>query len=267
MSKVTTRINGNTIYDSFSAEEIRAAQALARRISFEVPAVEEKLIQKYGPKMCTERAFELGQFLGSMLESEGIQKDQRTLFWEEIKSLSAKTNEKDARGKNKKRSRLEYCYLISRQEHDVACKFTWRQWNDFFDRSSFFADNRFLVWASKQKFQSKDDDFRSCLVLLTCFVNKTDPSVLTDEEVFKRFDRFKIIIDSWHKLFMKYFDNKRKNLSAARNERYRFYLKSYLRQAFESCRLTEESRYFEKCELVFRRVYVDIDSSGNFNKN
>jgi hypothetical protein len=263
MSKIAVKNSrGEATFSAFSNKELLEAKNLARRVSTEIPDVQTKIAKQY-PRGTSMYYFELGHYLSDFLVSENIPQYERRDFWQEVKSMTADLFPDKRAGKSNRRSSLEIAYLLYAQGPDLASKFRWNEWCDLFGREGGWSDTRFFSWLATKKSELTGDDFRQLLNLMTLYTDSFNVENLSDQEVTEHYESLLLIIQLWKKFFKEFFNGKRDNLSAARNERYMAYRTRYARECFASTLHLEVSDYEPVCREIFKKLYVDVAPVAN----
>lgn len=182
---VTLDAEGHLIYDGLlSSQEKATIDEILNALKDEIPQIESDLENMYGKSVWYK--YNLGLFLGELLEKYNISIAERRKFWDEIKIFATKEERKRDEGANSvHRSFYQQCFILSQQDKDVVQKLTWRQWQDLLDRVSNREDGRIFEWIRNKSEKIREDDWREFEKGLHLFLKSKDTSVFTDEELFE----------------------------------------------------------------------------------
>lgn len=146
--------------------------------------------------------YNLGLFLGGLLEKYQITIAERRQFWDEIKTFATKEERKRNEGTNAvTRSFYQQCYILSCQDKEVVEKLTWRQWQDILDRVGNREDERIFAWIKNLTGKIREDDWREFEKALHLYLKGKDTSVFTDEELFAIYDSLLKMCKVWREKF------------------------------------------------------------------
>ena len=162
---------GHLIYKGLlTAKEIATIDDILNALKAEIPQIEADLESVYGQSVWYK--YNLGLFLGSLLEKYGITIAERRRFWDEIKTFATKEDRKRDEGANSvTRSFYQQCYILSQQDKEVVEKLTWRQWQDILDRVGNREDERIFQWIRQVPGKIREDDWREFEKALHLYLN------------------------------------------------------------------------------------------------
>ena len=131
---VTLDTEGHLVYEGLlSAKEKASIDEILKALKEEIPQIESDLEEAYGNGVLYK--YNLGKFLGELLEKYDISPSERRKFWDEIKTFATKENRIRDEGRNAEtRSFYGQCYRLSQLEQEIVEKLSWRQWQDILDR-------------------------------------------------------------------------------------------------------------------------------------
>ena len=111
---------GRIIYDGLlSSQEKATIDEILNALKTEIPQIETDLEEIYGKSVLYK--YNLGKFLGELLDKYEISFSERRRFWDQIKHLATKENRKRDDGKNSAtRSFFEQCYVLSKYDIDIV---------------------------------------------------------------------------------------------------------------------------------------------------
>ncbi|MDD3243989.1 MAG: hypothetical protein PHD32_09735 [Eubacteriales bacterium] len=99
MRHVVKLIDGHLVYDGLlSSKEKATIDDILNALQEEIPAIEADLEGEYGQGVWYK--YNLGLFLGELLEKYEISISERRRFWDEIKNLATKEERKRDEGAN-----------------------------------------------------------------------------------------------------------------------------------------------------------------------
>ena len=115
MGNIVRLIDGHLVYDGMlSSKEKATIDDILSALQSEIPAIEADLAEEYGQGVWYK--YNLGLFLGELLEKYNISISERRRFWDEIKDLATKEERKRNEGTNSvTRSFYQQCYILSQQ--------------------------------------------------------------------------------------------------------------------------------------------------------
>ena len=179
---------GHLIYEGLlSSQEKATIDEILAALKEEIPQIESDLENVYGKSVWYK--YNLGLFLGDLLEKYDISIAERRRFWDEIKTFATKEERKRDEGANSvHRSFYQQCFILSQQEKEVVEKLTWRQWQDLLDRVSNREDKRIFEWIKKKSEKIREDDWREFEKGLHLYLKSKDTSVFSDQELFEIYD-------------------------------------------------------------------------------
>ena len=151
---------GHLIYEGLlSSQEKATIDEILNALQTEIPQIESDLESVYGKSVWYK--YNLGLFLGELLEKYDISIAERRRFWDEIKTFATKEDRKRDEGTNSvHRSFYQQCFILSQQDKEVVEKLTWRQWQDLLDRVSNREDKRIFEWIRNKSEKIREDDWR-----------------------------------------------------------------------------------------------------------
>ena len=147
---VALDVHGRLVYDGLlSSQEKATIDQILNALKNEIPQIESDLETVYGKSVLYK--YNLGLFLGELLNKYEISIAERRKFWDEIKTFATKENRKRNEGKNATtRSFYEQCYILSQANKKVVQKLSWRQWQDILDRVGNREDPRIFNWIEQK---------------------------------------------------------------------------------------------------------------------
>jgi len=265
MSNLINLVNNRLEYiNILTPEEMEAAQKFLEKLQINVGKFEKELAKSVSSSTIEYR-FKIGEFLDKQIRGNNISTKERAYVWNEIKNLTQSDIEV-MNDRGKRREFYEYCYRIFQFGENIAWRFTWSQWVDILDRSAALHDERFIRWLADRKQRITTENLRMLLLILNLFIEKKDLSVFTNEEICQQFDFLYKIVEQWNALFLKYFNSKKENLTDARYEKFTKYKKKFISDVLNKSKFARESEMELICEDSFRKNFVDIDQSANFQK-
>ena len=194
---VTLDSEGHLVYEGLlSSKEKATVDDILSALKVEIPQIESDLENTYGQSVWYK--YNLGLFLGSLLEKYQITISERRKFWDEIKNLASKTERKRNEGTSSVvRSFYQQCYTLSKQGRDVVEKLTWRQWQDILDRVGNREDERIFLWIKNLTEKIREDDWREFEKALNLYLKGKDTSVFSNEELFAIYDSLMDMCKYW----------------------------------------------------------------------
>lgn len=176
---------GHLIYEGLlSSQEKATIDEILNALQTEIPQIESDLESVYGKSVWYK--YNLGLFLGELLEKYDISIAERRRFWDEIKTFATKEDRKRDEGTNSvHRSFYQQCFILSQQDKEVVEKLTWRQWQDLLDRVSNREDKRIFEWIRNKSEKIREDDWREFEKGLHLYLKSKDTSVFSDQELFE----------------------------------------------------------------------------------
>ena len=206
MGHVVKLIDGHLVYDGLlSSKEKATIDDILNALQAEIPAIESDLEAEYGKSVWYK--YNLGLFLGGLLEKYEISISERRIFWDEIKDLATKEERKRNEGTNSvTRSFYQQCYILSQQEKEVVEKLTWRQWQDILDRVGNREDSRIFLWIKQIPNKIREDDWREFEKALHLYLKNKDTSVFELDELFSIYDSIMFMCVKWRFLFKNFID-------------------------------------------------------------
>lgn len=201
MGHIVSLIDGHLVYDGMlSSKEKATIDDILNALQEEIPLIESDLAEQYGQSVWYK--YNLGLFLGELLEKYNISISERRKFWDEIKDLATKEERRRNEGiKSVTRSFYQQCYILSQQDIEVVEKLTWRQWQDILDRVSNREDPRIFEWIKQIQEKIREDDWREFEKALHLYLKEKDTSVFDDEELFSIYDSIMLMCQRWRELF------------------------------------------------------------------
>lgn len=117
---VSLDAEGRLIYEGLlSSQEKATVDEILNALKEEIPQIEADLEAAYGQSVWYK--YNLGLFLGSLLEKYEITIAERRKFWDEIKVFATQTERKRNEGtKAVTRSFYQQCFILSQQSKDVV---------------------------------------------------------------------------------------------------------------------------------------------------
>lgn len=204
MGHVVKLIDGHLVYDGLlSSREKATIDDILNALKEEIPIIESDLSEEYGQSVWYK--YNLGLFLGDLLEKYEISISERRRFWDEIKNFATKEDRKRDEGANSvTRSFYQQCYILSQQDRDVVEKLTWRQWQDILDRVGNREDERIFLWIKQLKAKIREDDWREFEKALHLYLKDKDTSVFEQSELFEIYDSIMLMCQIWRESFKQF---------------------------------------------------------------
>ena len=204
MGNTVRLVDDHLIYDGMlSSKEKATIDDILAALQRDIPEVEELLGKKYGQGVWYK--YNLGLFLGELLEKYDISISERRRFWDEIKDLATKEERKRNEGtKSVTRSFYQQCYILSQHDKEVVEKLTWRQWQDILDRVGNREDPRIFEWIKQTPDKIKEDDWREFEKALNLYLKDKDTSVFETKELFNIYNSIMLMCKKWRELFKKF---------------------------------------------------------------
>lgn len=201
MGHIVRLVNGHMVYDGLlSSQEKASIDDILHALQEEIPTIETDLEAEYGQGVWYK--YNLGLFLGSLLEKYDISISERRRFWDEIKHFATKEDRKRNEGTNAvTRSFYQQCYVLSQQDKEVVEKLTWRQWQDILDRVGNREDERIFQWLKQLTEKIREDDWREFEKALHLYLKDKDTSVFDTEELFAIYDSVMLMSIRWREQF------------------------------------------------------------------
>ena len=193
--------DGHIVYQGLlTSKEIATIDEILNALKAEIPQIEADLESVYGQSVLYK--YNLGLFLGSLLEKYQITIAERRRFWDEIKTFATKEDRKRNEGANSvTRSFYQQCYILSQQDKDVVEKLTWRQWQDLLDRVGNREDPRIFQWIKQLNGKIREDDWREFEKALNLYLKDKDTSVFETSELFEIYDSLMVMCKQWREKF------------------------------------------------------------------
>ena len=201
MGHIVKLVDGHMVYDGLlSSKEKASIDDILHALQEEIPTIEADMKAEYGQGVWYK--YNLGLFLGSLLEKYEISVSERRRFWDEIKHFATKEERKRDEGANSvTRSFYQQCYILSQQDKDVVEKLTWRQWQDILDRVGNREDERIFQWLKRFTKKIREDDWREFEKALNLYLKGKDTSVFETEELFAIYDSIMLMSIKWREQF------------------------------------------------------------------
>lgn len=198
---VSLDAEGRLVYKGLlSSQEKATVDEILNALKSEIPQIEADLASEYRQSVWYK--YNLGLFLGGLLEKYKITIAERRQFWDEIKTFATKEERKRNEGTNAvTRSFYQQCYILSCQDKEVVEKLTWRQWQDILDRVGNREDERIFVWIKNLTGKIREDDWREFEKALHLYLKGKDTSVFSDEELFSIYDSLLKMCQIWRERF------------------------------------------------------------------
>ena len=253
---VSLDAEGRLVYKGLlSSQEKATVDEILNALKSEIPQIEADLANEYGQGVWYK--YNLGLFLGDLLEKYQITIAERRQFWDEIKIFATKEERKRNEGTNAvTRSFYQQCYILSCQDKAVVEKLTWRQWQDILDRVGNREDARIFEWIKVFPEKIKEDDWRKFEKALHLYLKDKDTSVFENIELFSIYDSIMLMCRIWieqFKLFVKNHPKSAKIKSSGIWEK-KYYTKCFAMKKEKRCRtLTEDI-----CKITFAEL-MDIE--------
>lgn len=201
MGHIVKLVDGHMVYDGLlSSKEKASIDDILHALQEEIPTIEADMKAEYGQGVWYK--YNLGLFLGSLLEKYEISVSERRRFWDEIKHFATKEERRRDEGANSvTRSFYQQCYFLSQQDKDVVEKLTWRQWQDILDRVDNREDERIFQWLKRFTKKIREDDWREFEKALNLYLKGKDTSVFETEELFAIYDSIMLMSIKWREQF------------------------------------------------------------------
>lgn len=201
MAHIVRLVDGHMVYDGLlSSQEKATIDDILRALQEEIPIIEADLGAEYGQGVWYK--YNLGVFLGSLLEKYNISISERRKFWDEIKDFATKEERKRNEGaKSVTRSFYQQCYILSQQDKEVVEKLTWRQWQDILDRVGNREDERIFQWLKSLTKKIREDDWREFEKALHLYLKGKDTSAFETHELFQIYDSIMQMCILWREQF------------------------------------------------------------------
>jgi putative ATP-dependent helicase len=201
MAHIVRLVDGHMVYDGLlSSQEKATIDDILHALQEEIPIIEADLGAEYGQGVWYK--YNLGLFLGSLLEKYDISISERRKFWDEIKHFATKEERKRNEGaKSVTRSFYQQCYILSQQDKEVVEKLTWRQWQDILDRVGNREDERIFQWLKSFTKKIREDDWREFEKALHLYLKGKDTSAFETHELFEIYDSIMKMCILWREQF------------------------------------------------------------------
>ena len=249
---VTLDAEGRVVYKGLlSSQEKATVDEILNALKSEIPQIEADLASEYGQGVWYK--YNLGLFLGGLLEKYQITIAERRQFWDEIKTFATKEERKRNEGTNAvTRSFYQQCYILSCQDKEVVEKLTWRQWQDILDRVGNREDERIFAWIKNLTEKIREDDWREFEKALHLYLKGKDTSVFTDEELFSIYDSLLKMCRVWRKKFKVFESGHPKSLKIKSKGIWakKYYARCFGLKKEQRIRVVTE----EICELAFSEL-------------
>ena len=250
---ITIDKEGNLIYEGMlSSREKATVDEILRTLQNEIPDIEKNLSEKYGKGVLYK--YNLGIFLGMLLDKYDISFVERRKFWDEIKFLASEEKRTRNEGKNSAtRSFYQQCFELSKLDLDTVEKLSWRQWQDLFDRVENRSDDRLFLWIKKYPIKITENEWRSFEKALHLFLKNKDTTVFNNEELFEIYDSIILMCKEWHKLFNTFAQNnpKSQKIKNKANWENKFYSSCYLLRKENHSNIVS----IEMCQEAFEHLF------------
>ena len=244
--------DGHLIYKGLlTAKEIATIDDILNALKEEIPQIEADLESVYGQSVLYK--YNLGLFLGSLLEKYEITVSERRRFWDEIKTFATKEERKRDEGADSvTRSFYQQCYILSQQNKEVVEKLTWRQWQDILDRVGNREDERIFRWIRQIPGKIREDDWREFEKALHLYLRGKDTSVFETEELFSIYDSLMMMVQEWRKRFKVFCTDHPKS---AKIKTKGAWAKKYYARCFE-LKKAQRTRIITKemCQIAFSEI-------------
>lgn len=249
---VSLDAEGRLVYKGLlSSQEKATVDEILNALKSEIPQIEADLAGEYGQSVWYK--YNLGLFLGGLLEKYQIAIAERRQFWDEIKTFATKEERKRNEGTNAvTRSFYQQCYILSCQDKEVVEKLTWRQWQDILDRVGNREDERIFLWIKNLTEKIREDDWREFEKALHLYLKGKDTSVFTNEELFSIYDSLLKMCKVWREKFKVFATAHPKSLKIKSKG---IWAKKYYARCFE-IKKEQRKRVVSKeiCELAFMEL-------------
>ena len=189
--------NGYLKYDGMlSSKEIATIDEILEALKKEIPQVENDLAEDYGKSVLYK--YYLGKYLSGLIDKYDITFIERRKFWDEIKLFATKETRTRNEGTNSvTRSFYEQCYQLSKYDIEAVEKLSWRQWQDYLDRTGNKDDERIIEWIKIRTQKIREDDWREFEKALHLYLKKKDTSVFSNEELFSIYESILLMCQTW----------------------------------------------------------------------
>ena len=201
---VALDVHGRLVYDGLlSSQEKATIDQILNALKNEIPQIESDLETVYGKSVLYK--YNLGLFLGELLNKYEISIAERRKFWDEIKTFATKENRKRNEGKNATtRSFYEQCYILSQANKKVVQKLSWRQWQDILDRVGNREAPRIFILIEIKPEKIREDDWREFEKALHLYLKSKDTSVFSDDELFNIYNSIHLMVVYWRIAFLQF---------------------------------------------------------------
>lgn len=249
---VSLDTEGRFVYKGLlSSQEKATVDEILNALKSEIPQIEADLASEYGQSVWYK--YNLGRFLGGLLEKHQITIAERRQFWDEIKTFATKEERKRNEGTNAvTRSFYQQCYILSCQDKEVVEKLTWRQWQDILDRVGNREDERIFVWIKNLTEKIREDDWREFEKALHLYLKGKDTSVFSNDELFSIYDSLLNMCKVWREKFKVFAMEHPKSLKIKSKG---IWAKKYYTRCFE-IKKSHRAQAITKeiCELAFEEI-------------
>lgn len=193
--------DGHLVYEGMlSSKEKASVDEILKTLKIEIPDVENNLNKKYGKGVLYK--YNLGAFLGLLLDKYNISFAERRKFWDEIKYLASSDFRMRDEGKNSAtRSFYQQCYELSKLDLTTVEKLSWRQWQSLFDRVDVRSDERIFKWIKEYPNKITELEWRSFQKALHLYLKNKDTTVFPDDELFDLYNSIMMMCQNWHNMF------------------------------------------------------------------
>ena len=249
---VTLDSQGRLVYEGLlSSQEKATIDEILNTLKAEIPEIEADLEEAYGKGVWYR--YNLGLFLGDLLEKYEITIAERRKFWDEIKTFATKDERRRDEGKNSAvRSFYEQCYVLSCQDRDVVGKLTARQWQDLLDRVGNREDERIFEWLKQLQEKIREDDWREFEKALHLYLKGKDTSVFEQDELFNIYDSLLQMCKIWRVKFKIFSD---KYPKSAKIKTKGTWAKKYYAKCFA---IKKEQRTTVVTEDICNRAFAEL---------
>lgn len=219
MSKtIDSNEKGTKIYDGLLSKEERShADKILEDLKITIPLIEDQLNKKFSSKNNLYRYY-LGTELKKLIEKYEITSRERIYFWNEIKFLASKNNNRVI-DRSKNRNDYEYCYILSRFEIETIKKLSWRQWSSLLDSTNIIKDTRIFNWLPQLEIKIKEEIWREFLKVLNIFIKNKDTIVYDNSEIYYIYNYIYKVVTLWEEFFEEFFHKNFNSMTKARGNK------------------------------------------------
>lgn len=256
MAKLIKNVDGKKAYMGLlSPKEIEEANKLQEYLENFIPALEEKLINKYKKRGVTY-AYEFGSELQDIIKRFEITGVQETIFWDQIRDFAS--NEKEKPQDRGNRKIYDYYYKLSFYDLKDIENVNWSEWSYLFDVKEVMKEERVINWlASKAKNKKiTREPFRLLMTGIRIFIKNKDTKIYTEQELFEKYDMVYNITLSYIELYKEKFTSKNQLPSEARLKKKKKYQEKYFEEVLIYKKKEKNVIIESICEIIFNKIYL-----------